>query len=181
MDEQSRRGDVVDALFTPPCRAMRTLDFVSADVARVAAFLAFVGIAFPSAAWPTFPSGRSRSSSAPLQAIDAIARDYLAEMRNGRPRGPYFLGSLCAGVFIVTIMARRLRESGETVLLLLLLDPPNSVFQSGYLNLTQQQFERSRLRRYGPRRAGRRRPSARPPPQARRAASPRPTRAARRP
>jgi len=58
-----------------------------------------------------------------------------------RPQGPYFLGSLCAGVFIVTIMARRLRAAGETVLPLLLLDPPNSIFQPGYLSLTREQFE----------------------------------------
>jgi amino acid adenylation domain-containing protein len=80
-------------------------------------------------------------ASTPHGSIDAMADDYLAEMRKVRPHGPYLLGSLCAGVFIVTIMARRLRESGETVLPLLLLDPPNSVFQPGYLNLTQAQFE----------------------------------------
>ena len=79
--------------------------------------------------------------SEPHQTIEAMAHEYLANMRAVRPHGPYFLGSLCAGVFIVTIMARRLRESGETVLPLLLLDPPNSVFQPGYLGLTQQQFE----------------------------------------
>ena len=80
-------------------------------------------------------------ASTPHASIDAMADDYVAEMRKVRPQGPYLLGSLCAGVFIVTIMARRLREMGETVLPLLLLDPPNSVFQPGYLNLTQQQFE----------------------------------------
>jgi len=80
-------------------------------------------------------------ASTPHASIDAMADDYLAEMRKVRPHGPYLLGSLCAGVFIVTIMARRLREMGEAVLPLLLLDPPNSVFQPGYLNLSQQQFE----------------------------------------
>jgi amino acid adenylation domain-containing protein len=80
--------------------------------------------------------------SEPHPTVEAMADEYLAQMRSVRPHGPYFLGSLCAGVFIVTVMARRLRESGEAVLPLLLLDPPNSVFQPGYLGLTQQQFER---------------------------------------
>jgi thioesterase domain-containing protein len=80
--------------------------------------------------------------SAPHASIEAMADEYLGELREVRPHGPYFLGSLCAGVFIVTIIARRLRAAGETVLPLLLLDPPNSVFQPGYLNLTREQFER---------------------------------------
>ncbi|HEY1329555.1 MAG TPA: AMP-binding protein [Casimicrobiaceae bacterium] len=79
--------------------------------------------------------------SEPHTSIEAMADEYLAEMRKVRPHGPYFLGSLCAGVFIVTIIARKLREAGETVLPLLLLDPPNSVFQPGYLSLTREQFE----------------------------------------
>jgi len=79
--------------------------------------------------------------SEPHPTVEAMADEYLAKMRTVRAHGPYCLGSLCAGVFIVTIMARRLRESGETVLPLLLLDPPNSVFQPGYLGLTQAQFE----------------------------------------
>ncbi len=79
--------------------------------------------------------------SAPHASVEAMADDYLGELRRVRPHGPYFLGSLCAGVFIVTVMARRLRAEGETVLPLLLLDPPNSVFQPGFLSLTQQQFE----------------------------------------
>ena len=80
--------------------------------------------------------------SEPHASVEAMADEYLSPMRSVRPSGPYFLGALCAGVFIVTVMARRLREAGETVLPLLLLDPPNSVFQPGYLGLTQQQFER---------------------------------------
>jgi acyl carrier protein len=80
-------------------------------------------------------------STEPHDSIEAMADEYLAEMRKVRPHGPYFLGSLCAGVFIVTIIARKLREDGETVLPLLLLDPPNSVFQPGYLSLTREQFE----------------------------------------
>ncbi len=78
--------------------------------------------------------------SEPHASVEAMADEYLAELRKRRPHGPYFLGALCAGVFIVTVMAQKLREAGETVLPLLLLDPPNSVFERGYSQMTEQQF-----------------------------------------
>jgi amino acid adenylation domain-containing protein len=78
--------------------------------------------------------------SEPHASVEDMAAEYLAELRRQRPRGPYFLGSLCAGVYIVAAMARTLREAGETVLPLLLLDPPNSVLQPGYSQLTEAQF-----------------------------------------
>jgi amino acid adenylation domain-containing protein len=60
----------------------------------------------------------------PHATIEAMAADYVDEIRMRQPDGPYFLGSLCIGVFVALEMARRLRASGETVLPLLLLDPP---------------------------------------------------------
>jgi amino acid adenylation domain-containing protein len=76
----------------------------------------------------------------PHASVEDMAAEYLGEMRKQHPHGPYFLGSLCAGVYIVAIMARTLRDAGETVLPLLLLDPPNSVMQPGYAQLTEEQF-----------------------------------------
>jgi amino acid adenylation domain-containing protein len=70
--------------------------------------------------------------STPHAAIDDMAADYLRRMRDARPRGPYFIGALCAGAYIAVVMARALRATGETVLPLLLLDPPNSVSDLGY-------------------------------------------------
>jgi len=64
----------------------------------------------------------------PQPTIEAIAGEYLAEMRRERPQGPYFLGGLCAGAFVAVVMARRLRAEGESVLPLLLLDPPERAF-----------------------------------------------------
>ena len=76
----------------------------------------------------------------PHATIEDMAADYLGELRKQRPHGPYFLGALCAGVYIATLMARSLRKAGEAVLPLLLLDPPNSVAHRGYSQLTEQQF-----------------------------------------
>jgi thioesterase domain-containing protein len=77
----------------------------------------------------------------PHATVEDMAAEYLVAMRAVRPHGPYFLGALCAGAYVAIVMARRLRASGERVLPLLLLDPPNSVLTGGYANLTEEQFE----------------------------------------
>lgn len=60
----------------------------------------------------------------PHKTIEAMANDYLTEIRRVWPRGPYFIGALCGGAFIAIVMARSLRNQGEPVLPLLLFDPP---------------------------------------------------------
>lgn len=47
---------------------------------------------------------------------------YLAEIRKLQASGPYFLGGLCIGGFIAFEIARRLRQSGEQVGLIALID-----------------------------------------------------------
>jgi Thioesterase domain/Phosphopantetheine attachment site len=76
----------------------------------------------------------------PHSTVEDMAGEYLAEMRKQRPHGPYFLGSLCAGVYIAAEMARSLREAGERVLPLLVLDPPNSLLDGGYARMSEKQF-----------------------------------------
>jgi thioesterase domain-containing protein len=78
----------------------------------------------------------------PHSTVEAMAAEYLSEMRKQRPHGPYFLGALCAGAYIAAVMARSLRSAGETVLPLLLLDPPHNVLHRGYSQLTEEQFVR---------------------------------------
>jgi len=78
--------------------------------------------------------------SAPHESVYDMAAEYLAELHKVRPHGPYFLGSLCAGVYIVASIARMLRAAGEEVLPLLLLDPPNSVSQPGYGQISEDAF-----------------------------------------
>jgi len=73
----------------------------------------------------------------PHSTVEDMAAEYLGEMRIHRPHGPYFLGSLCAGVYIAIIMARQLREAGEIVLPLLLLDPPRITLR---MQRTDEQF-----------------------------------------
>ena len=70
----------------------------------------------------------------PNATIEAMADDYLTEMRKRRPHGPYFLAALCAGALIANVMARALRSAGETVLPLLLFDPPERKLRASVKN-----------------------------------------------
>ena len=58
----------------------------------------------------------------PLRSIEEMAANYLHEMRTVQPRGPYFVGGYSMGGVIAFEMERRLRESGEEVGLLALID-----------------------------------------------------------
>ncbi len=60
----------------------------------------------------------------PNITVAAMAADYVEAARRVQPRGPYFLGGLCTGGFVATEMAHLLQAAGETVLPLLLIDPP---------------------------------------------------------
>jgi surfactin synthase thioesterase subunit len=86
----------------------------------------------------------------PHTTIEAIAADYLNEMRKRRPHGPYFIGALCVGVFVANVIARSLREAGESVLPLLLFDPPDRPFEMAASRRGSMTLCTPR-RRYGPR------------------------------
>lgn len=93
----------------------------------------------------------------PHATVEDMAAEYLAEMRKQCPRGPYFLGALCAGAYVAAVMARSLREAGERVLPLLILDPPNSIGEKGYYDqiseerfITEMKGLRQRGRTAGP-------------------------------
>lgn len=60
--------------------------------------------------------------------LPECAAHYLREMRRQQPRGPYFVGGLCAGGLISYEIARQLVASGEQVGLLAFLDaaPPTA-------------------------------------------------------
>lgn len=64
----------------------------------------------------------------PNPTVEAMSGDYLAAMRTVRPAGPYFLGGLCSGCYVAAVMAQKLRDAGEEVLPLLLIDPPPPPF-----------------------------------------------------
>ncbi len=60
----------------------------------------------------------------PHRRLDDAARDYLAEVRQVQPHGPYLLGGFSGGGLTALEMAKQLRAAGEEVQLLTLLDTP---------------------------------------------------------
>ena len=60
----------------------------------------------------------------PHPTFEAAASDYLAEIRSVKPKGPYLLGGFSGGGLIAYEMAQQLRQQGEEVSLLVLLDTP---------------------------------------------------------
>ncbi len=56
-------------------------------------------------------------------SIEELARAYLEEVRLAQPTGPYLVGGLCAGGPVAIEMARQLRECGEAVTQVVLIDP----------------------------------------------------------
>jgi amino acid adenylation domain-containing protein len=73
----------------------------------------------------------------PHATIEAMAADYVVAMQARRPAGPYFIGALCAGALVALEIAHRLRDAGETVLPLLLLDPPDRPFAMADSRITE--------------------------------------------
>ncbi len=61
---------------------------------------------------------------APHDTLPEAARDYIAEMRQVQPNGPYMLGGFSGGGLTAWEMARQLQEAGEQVSVLVLLDTP---------------------------------------------------------
>jgi thioesterase domain-containing protein/acyl carrier protein len=58
----------------------------------------------------------------PDLAVEAMAAHYVGAVREAQPRGPYLLGGWSFGGLVAFEMARQMRERGEEVALLALLD-----------------------------------------------------------
>jgi aspartate racemase len=64
--------------------------------------------------------------------IEAMAAQYVTDLRAFKPKGPYYLGGYCFGGEVAFEMAQQLRAQGERVELLVLFNamPPNSPFEN---------------------------------------------------
>lgn len=63
--------------------------------------------------------------SDPLTSIEAMATQYLSEIRQVQPHGPYIFGGMCLGGLIAYEMAQQTQASGDEVALVVLLDARN--------------------------------------------------------
>ena len=55
--------------------------------------------------------------------VEEMAADYLRQIRGVQPQGPYLIGGFSFGGLVAYEMAQQLRESGQEVALLVLIDP----------------------------------------------------------
>lgn len=62
--------------------------------------------------------------AAPHSTLPEAARDYIAELRQVQPHGPYMLGGFSGGGLTAWEMAQQLEAAGEMVSVLVLLDTP---------------------------------------------------------
>jgi amino acid adenylation domain-containing protein len=81
--------------------------------------------------------------TSPLTTVEAMAERYLREIRDLQPEGPYCLGGYCLGGTIAYHMAQRLRQDGQEVALVALLDTYNltRMEQPRVLNYLWQKIE----------------------------------------
>ena len=64
--------------------------------------------------------------AAPRDGAEDMIRDYVAEIRALRPRGPYLIGGTCSGSTIALDIANRLAARGEPVGTVVIIDPPST-------------------------------------------------------
>jgi len=60
----------------------------------------------------------------PLSSVEEIAAEYIREIRQVQPRGPYWLGGHCFGSWIAFEMAQQLRRDGEEIGAVIVIDSP---------------------------------------------------------
>ncbi|MBK7896372.1 MAG: amino acid adenylation domain-containing protein [Anaerolineaceae bacterium] len=63
--------------------------------------------------------------------VTIMAQDYVAEIRKVQPTGPYYLGGFCFGGLVAFEMAQQLRQAGEKVALVAIIDAVNPEFENG--------------------------------------------------
>lgn len=74
--------------------------------------------------------------------IEDMATYYVTAVRQKQPRGPYFLGGMCAGGVIAYEMARQLEATGEPVDLVVLLDSAMPTTPKRQGRITRQRMGR---------------------------------------
>jgi acyl transferase domain-containing protein/thioesterase domain-containing protein/4'-phosphopantetheinyl transferase EntD len=84
----------------------------------------------------------------PHETFEEAAADYLRAIRTVQPQGPYYLGGFSGGGITALEMARQLRQAGEEVALLAMLDSiPSKLPELTRMDRLQMQWQN--LRRHG--------------------------------
>ncbi|MCF2135363.1 amino acid adenylation domain-containing protein [Mycetohabitans endofungorum] len=93
---------------------------------------------------------RGLNGASPLApTIEAMAADYIQQMRRIQPRGPYYLLGWSLGGNVAHNMATQLEQQGERVALLAVLDAtPNHTQQDDGLEIIEEEFYMNMFARY---------------------------------
>src|SRR5439155_3483159 len=70
---------------------------------------------------------------APDQDVETMAASYLEQLRQARPEGPYVLAGYCFGGMVAFEMARRLRDQGSEVPLVVMFNAPSAAYNRRYV------------------------------------------------
>ena len=87
--------------------------------------------------------------AAPHATLPEAAADYIAELRQVQPHGPYLIGGFSGGGLTAWEMARQLEVAGEEVALLALLDTPQPM-RPALSRADKAAIKLAELRRKGP-------------------------------
>ncbi|CCM04557.1 uncharacterized protein FIBRA_06738 [Fibroporia radiculosa] len=60
--------------------------------------------------------------------LDRLCKFYLEKIREKQPKGPYRLGGFSFGTYVALVIAQQLREEGETVEILVMIDGSPAIF-----------------------------------------------------
>ncbi|MEW5931155.1 MAG: AMP-binding protein, partial [Gemmatimonadota bacterium] len=122
------RGEAAVAVAGPlvpiqPHGAARPVFFVHAAGGNVVGYAELARRLGPGQPFYGLQSRGLDGDEPPHERIEAMAADYLAEIRAVQPAGPYRLGGWSMGAVVAFEMARQLQAAGDAVELLALVDP----------------------------------------------------------
>jgi thioesterase domain-containing protein/acyl carrier protein len=151
--EATFRGSLVPM---QPNGTRTPLFLVSGAHAEEEEFLRFVGNVLPHLLDQPIYGFKSRGLDGlqpPHDSTREMATDYIKEMREVQPEGPYLLAGECVGGIVAFEMAQQLREQGHEVGLVALLDsarPTDEYFEflTRYLGHARRQRGRERLKNH---------------------------------
>ncbi len=115
-----RSGGALPPLFTVPPAG-----------STVSSFAALARFIDPARAVYSFQPRGIEPGERPHRSIDEMAKAYLLHMRKVQPAGPYFVAGRCFGGYVAYEMARLLREAGEEVGLLAIMDSQEAPLEAG--------------------------------------------------
>ncbi len=77
-----------------------------------------------------------------LTTVEAMAAYYIPAVRQVQPNGPYRLGGFCFGAIVALEMAHQLRDVGEHVAVLVLIDPDPIATPGGAAEILAERLQR---------------------------------------